>query len=225
MSLTRSEAVLELGKKLVAQLDTSDDLMASWMAHYIAQQIEAAEKAPPEDNGAARATCAKAILELWRYRSSLPTHLRPLGELEPIQRTLAFLDLDHTDFRYHPAALREAAIADADDDSKQLLELAIGIDYAARLMVQFALRSAAHRAAVKAEPWVQLALKAGADEGAASAVVKFVLVGDEDKGADEGDNAALLEEVSRLESFAELASSVAEELRAGLSPGSAEDEN
>ena len=41
VSLARSEAVIELGKKLVAQLDADDDLLASWMAHDIAARMEA----------------------------------------------------------------------------------------------------------------------------------------------------------------------------------------
>ena len=147
MSLTRSSAVLELGKKIVAQLDGKDDLLASWMAHYIAQRIEEAENASAEAKLTAEDVCANAILELWRYRSYLPNHLRPFGELEPIQRTLASLDVDGTDYRYHPTILHEAATADAEDDAKQWLELAIGLDYSARLLIQSALRSALRGAA------------------------------------------------------------------------------
>jgi hypothetical protein len=236
VSLTRSEAVLELGKKLVAQLGTHDDLLASWMAHYIAERIEAVESASTKDRGAAQEACANAILELWRYRSSLPGHLRPLGELEPILRTLALLDVDRTDFRYSPAVLREAATADAAEDCKRWLEIAIELDYSARLLIQFALRFAAHRAATEAEPWVQLALQAGADEGAESATVRFVLEGDEESGALESDQdednraaesdqgAALLGKLSRLETFAKLANLLVTDLRAKLNLNSAEDE-
>ena len=223
MLLTRSEAVLELGKKLVAQLDASDDLLVSWMAHYIAQRIEAAERAPAEGKAAAQDACAKAILELWQHRSSLPDHLRPLGELESIQRTLALLDLDHTDHRYYPTVLREAATANADENAKQLLELAIGLDYSARLLIQLALRSAAHRAASQAEAWVELARTAGAEEGAERAIVKFVRGGDEETEAGEsGQDTALLDKLSRLESFAQLAMAVASDLRAELAPGNAD---
>lgn len=214
MSLTRSKAVLELGRRLVAQLEADDDLMASWMAHDIAQRIEAAERAPAEDNAAAQDACAKAILELWRYRSALPSHLRPLGELEPALRTLASLDVDQTDYRYYPQALRAAATADADEATKQWLELALGLDYSARLLIQFALRSAAHRAASNADPWVELAREAGADEGIERTIVKIILVADEvgDAGENEQD-AALRDRISRLESLASLANTLARDLR------------
>jgi hypothetical protein len=184
------------------------------MAHYVAERIEAAEKAPAEVKSAAQDDCAKAILELWRHKNSLPSRLRLFRELEPIQRTLAVLDVCSRDHRYYPAVLREAATADADDDAKEWLELAIGLDYSARLLIQFALRSAAHRAASQAAPWVELALKAGADEDAESAIVKFVREVDGDDEIDEtAPSAALLEKLSRLESYARLALMLAKDLR------------
>lgn len=165
MSLTRSEAVIQLGKRLVQQLDAGDDLLASWMAHDIAQRIEVAQTAPPEEKDEARNACAKAIFELWEHRSALPKHLRPMGKLEPVIRTIASLDVDQTDHRYYPEALREAAIAEADDATKQWLELAIGLDYSARVLIQFALRSAARSTVSDAESWVRLAREAGTGEG------------------------------------------------------------
>ncbi|WP_200384857.1 AVAST type 3 anti-phage proein Avs3b [Rhodocyclus tenuis] len=217
VSLTQSKAVLELGKRLVAQLDTNDDLLASWMSHDIAQRIDAAEKAPAEAKGLAHEACAKAILELWRYRNALPDHLRPLGEIEPVLRTLASLDVDQTDYRFYPQVLREAATTNADEDAKQWLEFAIGLDYTARLLIRFALSSAAHRAAAKAEPWIEIARQAGADEGVEGTVVKFVVSGDEAGEADKGkQHAALRDKLSRMESFANLAASLAKELRAQL---------
>lgn len=214
VSLTRSEAVLELGKRLVAQLDADGDLLASWMAHYVAQLIEAAEKASPEVQGAAQTACAQAILELWEHRSALPSHLRPLGELEPIQRTLASLDVDRTDYRYHPPTLLKAATADADEDAKRWLDLALGIDYTARVLIQFALRTAAERAASQAEPWVELARDAGADEGPKSIVIRFVQgVDEEGKTAEDEQDRALMNTLSRLENFGRLATSLVSGVR------------
>lgn len=216
MSLTRSRAVLELGKRLVAQLDADDDLLSSWMAHDIAQRIEAAEKAPTEAQAAAHDACAKAILELWRHRDAFPRCAGPLEELEPVVRTLASLDVDRTKYRYFPEALREAATADTDEITKRWLDLAIGLDYTARLLIQFALRSAAHRAASRAESWIELAQQAGADEGAERGVVRFVLGDDEGGKANEDQNADLRDKLSRLESLAELATALATDLRTRL---------
>ena len=41
-SLDRSKAVIDLGKKLVAELKLGDDMMAQWMAHFIAERMDAA---------------------------------------------------------------------------------------------------------------------------------------------------------------------------------------
>ena len=129
MSLTYSKAALELGKRLVADLEASDDLLASWMAHDVAQRMIIAEEAADENKTAAQEACALAIGRLWQYRGALPPHLRPLGQLEPVLRTLASLDVTKTTHRYFPPVLREAATADVKGDTKQALEFAINLDY------------------------------------------------------------------------------------------------
>lgn len=117
----------------------------------------------------------------------------------------------------YPEALREAATADADESAKKWLSLATGLDYSARVLMQFALRSASHSAASQAEPWVELALQAGAGDGAERTVVRFILGRDETGSAHEDKKrAALKAKLSRLESFANLATTFAGELRAQL---------
>lgn len=135
------------------------------------------------------------------------------------------MDVDQTDYRYYPQALRAAAIADTDEDTKQWLELAIELDYSARLLIQFALRSAAHRAASNAEPWVELAQEAGADEGIEGAIVKIILGGASASNAYENEqDAALSDRISRLESLASLANTLASDLRAQIGSKDAEGE-
>lgn len=219
MSLTRSEAVLELGRKLVAQLDSDNDLLASWLSHYIAELIDEAAKAPPQAKPAAQAACAKAVLELWSHRSSFPSHLRPFGQLEPVQRTLASLDVNENDFRYHPTVLREAAAADASEDVKQWLDLAIGLDYSARILIQSVLHTAARRAASasESEQWAELARLAGGDTGPDTAITTFAHA---DKGlAGDRDTTALLDILSRLEAFGALAKEASQDIRAQLGLG------
>lgn len=222
MSLTRSSAMLELGKLLVSQLDVADDFLASWMAHYIAQLVKEAEDVPDEAKAAATDLCAKAILELWEHRSSLPDQIRPLRDLEPVLRTLASLDVDQTQYRYYPEVLRAAEKANVDEGAQKWLELARGLDYSARLLMQFALRSAARHSASQAAPWVELALQAGASDGGESAVVRFLLDSD-DADRITPSEASLRDRISRLESFASFAQTVATELRAELSSGGGDD--
>ena len=218
VSLARSKAVLDLGKRLVAQLGDAEDLLAHWMAHDIAARIRAVEEAVhPDTKSAAQEACSRAILDLWQHRHSLPTHLRPLGELEPILRTLASLDVARDDFRYFPQVLREAATSGADENTKKWLDLACGLDYSARLLIQYALRSAAADAASNAEPWVDLAIKAGADALAELSVVKFIVRDSEELETEKSKaDDALRDELSRLEGFVQLASVRAAQLRSQL---------
>jgi hypothetical protein len=129
------------------------------------------------------------------------------------------LDVDRTKHRYFPNGLVGANATEVDEATKRWLDLAVGLDYSARLLVQFALRNAAQNAVSKAAPWVELALQAGAEEDAASVVVKFVLASENPKGNDsqeDEEDHKLRDRLSRLETFAQLAAEFAKDLRGQL---------
>jgi hypothetical protein len=219
VSLARSKAVLELGKRLAAQLSEDGDLLASWMSHDIAQRIETAEN-NPSDN-AAQDDCAQAILNLWKYRNDLPRRVRPLKDLEPLLRTIEALDVERTDHRYFPSALRASAAAEVDESTKIFLEFAIGLDYSSRILIRLALREAALRCASTTEPWLELAHLAGSEEDAERNIVKFILSDEDEKQAIDGDQIAALEDkLSRVESFIMAATVLATDLRAQLNNAS-----
>lgn len=225
MSLTRSRAVVELGQKLVGQLGAEDDLLSAWMAHRIAELMDAAGQASLDCKTAAEEACSKAILELWKHRSALRCDFSPVRELEPILRTLASLDVERTRHRYFPNGLVGAETGEVGEATKQWLDLAVGVDYTARLLVQFALRNAAEDAVSKAAPWVELARQAGADEDAVGVVVKFLLEETKiDDSQKDVDDSKLRDRLSRLEAFSQLATEFAKDLRARLAsddaPGS-----
>lgn len=218
MSPARSEAVVALGKQLVLQLGAEDDILAAWMAHHIADLIARAEAATSEDKAAADEACAAAILELWRHRNVLPEHLRPLDELQPILRTLAFLDLDPTDHRYYPTPMRAAATGGVEGEPKRLLEVAMGIDYTARVLIRMFLKYAVSAAADGAGAWVDLAAAAAPDESSAEQKL-LALITSEDGAETPGfasARAALEDRLSRLEAFAESAAAAASDLRKAL---------
>src|SRR5262249_1554821 len=93
----RSEKVLELGKELVDELglNKSNDTLARWMAHYVAELMHGVESAQGEDRLAKMRVCGDAILNLWRHRHELPSGKRPFEEMEPILRALESLDPDN----------------------------------------------------------------------------------------------------------------------------------
>lgn len=218
MSLTRSKAIVELGKRLVAELNTDEDLLASWMIHDIAEKIAATETAKGKAKTAAETACANAILLLWEYRDSMPRRLRPFRELEPALRTLASLDTDRKENRYFPSYLRATEDVEADEPARTWLSLAISLDYTARILISFSLRAAAGTAATNAIPWVTLAQEAGAQEKIDEPFIRFVL--DPDERIDSESELAIKrmkDKLAKLEEFMRLAVVVADELRVRLS--------
>ena len=86
VALARRKLVDELGK------DPPPDTLSRWMAHYVAELIDAAVNAPVGKRAALRRKCFETILELWSHRADLPRGRRPFEELEPIARALESLD-------------------------------------------------------------------------------------------------------------------------------------
>jgi hypothetical protein len=134
-----------------------------------------------------------------------------------VLRTLQSLDVDHAHYRYYPNALEAVDIAEAPEDVRQWLKLAIEFDYTARLLIRFALRSAVGAMADDAAPWVELARAAGAEEGPEGLIVKLVF-GDKQEPEEDPQVASLRDKLSRLESFTKLAEALAADIRTRLPP-------
>lgn len=85
---------MNLGKALVKELklDPGVDTLGRWMAHYIAEQIEFAERTTGDEKREAEERCFNAILKLWNHRSAIPGESKPFVNFEPILRTLKRLD-------------------------------------------------------------------------------------------------------------------------------------
>jgi hypothetical protein len=181
----------------------------------VAERMHAVEIARPEDKVAAEENCTKVILELWRHRDVVPKRVRPLRELEPVLRTLLSLDVEQADYRHYPEVLRAAEYAEAPEDVRQWLKLAIGLDYTARLLIGSALRSAASGAVDQAVPWIELMEAGGIKEEPESFVIKFVSREKEEPKEDH-QITSMREKLSRLENFTRLAQTLAEEIRARL---------
>ncbi|WP_411562215.1 hypothetical protein [Pseudomonas shirazensis] len=222
-SATRSKKVLELGKRLVIKLGLADDLLGQWIAHDLAARIDALESNPEQATTAMRDECVKTILALWEHRNMLPAHLRPFHEIEPITRTLAALDVERgDDYRYFRPTLREAALEGVDEPSSNWLDLAFGLDYSARVLIQHALQSAGAAAGIEAHPWVEAAIRAGAEVEPERQTIDFLLGrlypdGNlKNEKIEEAKKEALCDKISKLEHFAALANTLATELRERL---------
>lgn len=219
-SLDRSKAVIELGKRIVAGLELSNDVTAQWMSHLIAEKILAAEQAPEATRNATTAECVDVILKLWAHRYTLPPYMRPLRELDPLLRTLNSLGVDEADgLRFFTRPPNDEELEGATDEEKQLFQFAIGIDHAARELIRHALGAAAERSVGLVNPWLEEAVRGKLDATVELRIAKFAIDGLL-KHQEAANQQATLDRIKKLESFAEVALSLAGEMRKTLPPGS-----
>jgi hypothetical protein len=157
--LKRSREVLELGKLLVKALDLDQtvDTLGRWMAHHIAELMQAAEEADGGEKSEIEDRCRRAILELWEHINFFPRGHRPFAEIEPLLAIIRSLDPDNGAYFYHAEAQTLLSTSEVDEATKQWLELAQGVDYSARLLVSMCLRNAASDIAKDKREWLDLA--------------------------------------------------------------------
>ena len=221
-SLERSKAVIALGKRLVASLAEENDLTAEWMAHLIAERMDAVEQAPPAEKTAAEEACAHAIYKLWSHRFSAPRGVNLLHEAEPIARALASLDPERKEFRFFPEAVGLAGAEDLKNPN-DWLKLAQQLDRTCRDLIHFALQKGADdgMASQEFKDLLKQVLDAEANVHFEVRLVSFIL----DKDQEEVDEQERLyriadrirwEKATRLEQFAALASNLASQLKEGL---------
>lgn len=216
-SLDRSKAVIELGRRLVAELGLTDDPLAQWMAHYIAERIDATEHATPDARAAARDACAQAVFELWDHRNNLPRHSQPFRELEPVLRTLASLDVDGGNrFRFIDSRPDIKVPESSELERNRFLEAAVNLDYSARVLIQYLLGVASREATDNVAQWLDAAIAAGANATLEIRLADFLSSDEKAPDADELARQALQEKIEKLEYFSRLASSVAAELKNNL---------
>jgi hypothetical protein len=215
-SLDRSRSLIELGRRIVAQLKLGDDLLSQWMAHHIAERIDAAERADNEERASAQDACARAIFQFWDHRNTLPEHIRPFRALEPLIETLASLDVSDRRFRYFQRVPSDDDLEAAGDSSQSALALAMHLDEAARVLIQYFLASAAEAATEDARPWIEAAIDSEADAVLELRIVEFVSAGMSIPGADEAARRAMTDKMKKLEMFSDLAKAVALDLKKRL---------
>lgn len=214
----RCEATIELGRKLTKELDIdqSGDTLGRWMAYYIAELIEDAEKARPEERPAKMRICCDAILNLWKHRHTMLDGKRPFEELEPLLRALESLNPEDDTPRYFRSVRTVDSAAEENDETETWLKLIDGLDYSAKILIRYCLTQAAQNAINKSVEWVALAEAAGADEGIEIPLIRVII--DEDNMLKESDadvkaRKRIEERIERLEGFAKMAMAVVSELR------------
>lgn len=220
-----------MGRRLVdeLELEQTNDTLGRWMAHYIADLIQQAEVAVGDARQTAERACFDAILTLWKHRAELPDGRRPFQEMEPIVRAIESLDPEDETPRYFRTVRPPRGEDVAKSDVETWLEMVIGLDYSAKLLIGYCLAEAAQAATDKSKEWVRLAEAAGEEDGVPEIVVRFV--SDAANLHKEPDihkevRRQLQDRLKRLDGFSELAKLFADNLRARLNelPRSAEGE-
>ena len=217
----RSDSVLALGQKLVDELglDQSVDTLGRWMAHYIAEKMEAAESATGEDRDRKMSECSDAILKLWAHRSELPDGRRPFEEFGQIFRVLQSLDIDDPTSRYFRQARSAAEQDDEDDATKQWLNIASGVDDAARVLIRYCLATAAQEAVDKSREWVALAEAIAEEKEIDIRMVRAIVEDAEVLNSENPDDTArakIEDLIKKLEAFTDFSSTLSACLRGQL---------
>ena len=201
-------------------MEPSVDTLGRWMAHYVAEFMDAAANGPKEGRAAARERCFDAILSLWRHRAELPDGKRPFEDMEPIIRAMESLDPESTAARYFHPAREEIVEGDEDRETQSLLELVRSIDSTARILIAHALGDAARSAVDKSRSWVAMAEAIETDPGVVGLVIR---VASDDWSSDPStagnERDRLQNRIDRLERFMEMVGPVVDELKKSRDAG------
>ena len=189
------------------------------MAHYVAELIQNAEAAGPQDRADEKAKCAAAILEIWKHRSQFPAGSRPIEDFEPILRALENLDPDRNGFRYLDSLRQMAADMETTPEAANWLSFADSVDSSARILISYCLARAAKDAMDASADWINLAKEADADKELDFVVVRTLSEKRDLLNATETNERArkrIEDRITHLEAFQAMAAGVASELRTQL---------
>ncbi|OLP44445.1 hypothetical protein BJF95_07915 [Rhizobium oryziradicis] len=199
-------------------VDGSADTLGRWMAHYIAELIDVAERTAGPEKPAAQDRCFSAILELWSHRAEFPKGMRPHQELEPVLRVLESLDTAAEYPRYYPSA-QPSENDTLSAEVEKWLDLARGLDYSAKLLIRHCLSQAADLATDKSKEWVRLAEAAGANSGVSEIFIRFISEPedlDDEVKANNATRKDLEDRLQRLRAFQGLAEGLDKHFQARL---------
>lgn len=209
--------LLALGRKLVEELklESSQDTLGRWMAHYIAELITDVESASGDEKATAEHKCFEAILELWKHRSMLPDGKRPFEELEPVLRAIQSLDPEHNKVRYYNSFRPNNGKTADSIEQEKWLNLADGLDDSAKLLIGYCLSQAASVSLDKSQEWVKLAENIEEDSSPEIAI-RFLYGEDGNSDPDEKDRELLNKKIQQLRDFLTISDELMKDLKGRL---------
>lgn len=134
------------------------------MAHYIAEQISAAESATDDDREAREQAAAESIMALWQRRAGLPGGHPPMYAFGRVFFALDRLAEPQDPWRFYRPFPEDAEPSPEDVISDTLLSLALSVEASAREIVRALVAEAAATALDREARWVRLSEKLAEDE-------------------------------------------------------------
>ncbi len=132
----------------MAQLSIPEraDTFSRWVAHYIAEQMAAAERAEGSDKSAAEERCFRSILTLWSHRGTLPNGMRPLEDFEVILDTLARLDPENPRPLWRSVSQQQPDEKGESAETIEMIDFIFSMDHVAREVIDMTLHAAVAKA-------------------------------------------------------------------------------
>lgn len=134
------------------------------MAHYIAEQITAAESAGESDREAREQAAAESILALWQHRAGLPGDRRPMHSFAHVFLALDRLAEPQEPWRFYRPFPEGTEPSPEDVSSNTLLSLALTVEDSTREIVHALIAEAAATALDREAEWVRLSENLAEDE-------------------------------------------------------------
>ncbi len=171
-----SEAVMALGRKLVEHLEfePDNDLLAGWMAHYLAERMLAVETATSEGRAALEKQCAEAILEVWAHRHNLEPGIPAFADLRALEGAILALEPDRAPFRYFSPLQGAMSELQPSKEAQQWIELAATVDDSARELIRYCLRRALDDSIDSGEAWLDTAHEILGEDGPERLIITFL---------------------------------------------------
>ncbi|WP_205504628.1 AVAST type 3 anti-phage proein Avs3b [Rufibacter psychrotolerans] len=217
----RSESVLQLGKKIVEELDLNDsvDTLGRWMAHYIAELIKDAEVEDPEKQTEKLRVCCDAILKLWQHRNDFSGRSEIFFDITPILRSLKNLDPEDDTPRYFRSHREDLYEHEQDPEVSEWLKLADALDSTAKDLIRYCLAKASKNEISKAKAWTSFSDAIDReDELDLEVIEKLSKENDllDNTVHDEAARSEIESRIKRLSSFVEVANNTLSELKKNL---------
>ena len=213
--------VISLGKTFVQELglEPGVDTLSKWMAHYVAEQITTAENATGDAKAAAEQRCFETVLELWQHQSSFPNGRRPFKNFEPIFRALNRIGPESRQFHVFEKFLEQKepddTSGDKADDVQSWINVALTVDRAARVLLDFAFKQAAHHATdEKTKSWIKSAAKFSGNDDDLSVIIRLLPSDQDDQKEDaleqvrENQKKNLRSKIEKLDAFVKASKSL-----------------